>query len=62
MINYSNVHGPGHTREEYLAALNAGHETGYWDEHGHPAPWPDDIEEWTPPDKINIDPEQPTNF
>jgi hypothetical protein len=35
------------------AALNAallatGAETGFWDEHGQPAPWPDDIEEWRP--------------
>ena len=35
------------------AALNAsllatGAETGFWDETGRPAPWPDDIEEWRP--------------
>ena len=31
------------------AALNAaGTETGFWDEHGVPAPWPDDIDEWRP--------------
>jgi hypothetical protein len=22
--------------------------TGFWDETGRPAPWPDDIEEWRP--------------
>ena len=27
-----------------LALLAAGHDTGFWDEHGNPAPWPDDIE------------------
>jgi hypothetical protein len=30
------------------AALRAGIETGFWDEHGVPAPWPDDIDEWRP--------------
>jgi hypothetical protein len=35
------------------AALNAAlltHniETGFWDEHGRPAPWPDDIDQWQP--------------
>lgn len=35
------------------AALNAalratGAETGFWDDHGRPAPWPDDIDEWRP--------------
>jgi len=28
-----------------LALLAAGHDTGFWDEHGRPAPWPDDINE-----------------
>jgi hypothetical protein len=23
-------------------------ETGFWDDHGRPAPWPDDIEDWAP--------------
>jgi len=22
-------------------------ETGFWDDQGRPAPWPDDIDEWT---------------
>jgi hypothetical protein len=35
------------------AALNAalaatGAETGFWDEQGRPAPWPDDIDQWQP--------------
>jgi hypothetical protein len=35
------------------AALNAellatGHDSGFWDDNGGPAPWPDDIEEWSP--------------
>jgi hypothetical protein len=30
------------------ALLATGADTGFWDQHGHPAPWPDDIDEWTP--------------
>jgi hypothetical protein len=30
------------------AFLAVGAETGWWDDHGNPAPWPDDIEDWTP--------------
>jgi hypothetical protein len=35
------------------AALNAALladnvETGFWDDQGRPAPWPDDIDEWRP--------------
>jgi hypothetical protein len=29
-----------------LAATDA--DTGFWDDHGRPAPWPDDIDEWAP--------------
>ena len=36
-------------REELNAALLAeGTETGFWDDDGRPAPWPDDIEQWQP--------------
>ena len=31
------------TREEDLAILAAGNETGWWDDRGRPAPWPDDF-------------------
>jgi hypothetical protein len=31
-----------------LALLAIGTETGFWDERGRPAPWPDDIHEWRP--------------
>ncbi len=49
------------------AALNAalltnGTDSGLWDEHGRPAPWPDDINEWRPTtsDPITLEPgEQP---
>lgn len=35
-------------REALNAALLAdGTETGFWDSHGRPAPWPDDIDDWT---------------
>jgi len=31
------------------AALHADNtETGFFDDHGNPAPWPDDIDQWTP--------------
>jgi hypothetical protein len=30
-------------RERDLAILAAGGNTGWWDEHGIPAPWPDDF-------------------
>jgi hypothetical protein len=38
---------------EDRAALNAamhatGTETGFWDNHGRPAPWPTDIDNWRP--------------
>ncbi len=35
--------GPGHTHAAYLATLAAGYDTGWWDERGVPAPWPDDF-------------------
>jgi hypothetical protein len=30
-------------RDQDLALLAAGHETGWWNEHGVPAPWPEDF-------------------
>jgi hypothetical protein len=39
----------GAEREALNAALfAAGTETGFWDDSGCPAPWPDDIDDWTP--------------
>ncbi|MFH5211167.1 hypothetical protein ACHIPZ_23595 [Antrihabitans sp. NCIMB 15449] len=39
-------------REQDLATLNAGGFTGWWDEHGQPAPFPDDFfdpdSQWRP--------------
>jgi hypothetical protein len=40
-----------------LALLAAGHDTGFWDEPGRPAPWPDDIDEWRPAQRTH----HPTN-
>jgi hypothetical protein len=37
------VYGPGYTQAEYLRALAAGYETGWWADNGIPAPWPDDF-------------------
>ena len=41
---------PGAAQRAWLnARLHAtGHDSGFWDEHGRPAPWPDDIDEWRP--------------
>jgi hypothetical protein len=37
------------TRQARNAALTAtGADTGFWDDHGRPAPWPNDIEHWAP--------------
>jgi hypothetical protein len=35
--------GPGHGRDHDLALLAAGGETGWWDDNGVPAPWPEDF-------------------
>jgi hypothetical protein len=37
------------TRARRNTALHADHiETGFFDDHGRPAPWPDDIDHWQP--------------
>jgi hypothetical protein len=39
----------GLPEHEYLAMLTAGDETGWWDENGQPAPWPEDFPDgWQP--------------
>ncbi len=43
MTRLRDIYGPGHTQADYQRALAAGHETGWWDEHGVPAPWPEDF-------------------
>ncbi|GAB3767362.1 hypothetical protein [Microlunatus parietis] len=42
-IDLRDIHGPGFTQDQYRAALEAGYETGWWDDTGRPAPWPDDF-------------------
>jgi hypothetical protein len=47
---------------EQRATLNAalqatGADTGFWDETGQPAPWPDDIDEWRPSTSDPVTPE-----
>jgi hypothetical protein len=38
-----------HERARLNAALEAtGAQTGFWDDHGNPAPRPDDIDDWAP--------------
>ena len=39
---------PASRAELNAALLTTGADTGFWDEHGRPAPWPDDIDEWRP--------------
>lgn len=43
------------------ALLEAGQETGFWDDHGRPAPWTDDIDEWSPTtqEPLTLQPGQP---
>ena len=36
MTRLSEIYGPGHTQADYLRALAAGYETGWWDHHGVP--------------------------
>ena len=43
MTSLREIYGPGFTRAEYQRALAAGYETGWWDDNGIPAPWPDDF-------------------
>jgi hypothetical protein len=39
MTRLRDIYGPGFTQAEYLRALAAGYETGWWDDNGVPAPW-----------------------
>lgn len=49
-------------RARLNAALRAGTtESGFWDDNGVPAPWPDDIEDWTA-DIHPSAPDRPHNF
>ncbi len=50
---------PTNPREHDLATLAAGDVTGWWDDHGQPAPWPDDFfdpdTDWRPATNITPD-------
>ena len=65
MTRLTDIYGPGHTQADYQRALAAGYETGWWGEHGVPAPWPDDFLDpnsgWhdPKPDSPPTDPDQP---
>jgi hypothetical protein len=43
MTRLRDIYGPGFSQDEYLRALAAGYETGWWDDNGVPAPWPEDF-------------------
>jgi hypothetical protein len=45
MTRLRDIYGPGFTRAEYLRALAAGYQTGWWDHNGVPAPWPDNYDD-----------------
>jgi len=49
------------TRPDPRAELAAGTETGWWDDDGIPAPWPENFpQNWRPEThEINSEPEQP---
>ena len=58
--------GPGLTRQAYLHQLTETGHTGYYDERGVPAPWPEDFcdpdSQWQPTtggDTTTTDPNQP---
>lgn len=64
MTELRDIYGPGHSQADYHRALAAGHETGWWDAHGHPAPWPEDFLDpnsgWhAGPRRIPPEPDQP---
>ena len=42
------IPGPEHRAELTAVLLATGADTGFWDDQGRPAPWPDDIDEWRP--------------
>jgi len=54
--------------DEQAAAINADfladrtNYTGWWDESGRPAPWPEDLDDWrpSPPEPITTEPGEPT--
>jgi hypothetical protein len=57
---------PGRSHDEDLAHLAAGYQTGWWDDHGQPAPWPDDFFEphsgWHPAGSEDNNPSPRNDF
>jgi hypothetical protein len=62
MIRLRDIYGPGFTQAEYLRGLDAGYETGWWDDNGIPAPWPDGFPDpnsgWQLSDQAGAEPQQ----
>jgi len=48
MTGNSAIPGPEERAARNAALFTDNIETGFWDHQGRPAPWPDDIDEWTP--------------
>ena len=42
------IPGPADRQARNAALAATGADTGFWDDHGRPAPWPDDINQWLP--------------
>ncbi|GAA4477169.1 hypothetical protein [Phytohabitans houttuyneae] len=42
------IPGPAERARRNAALAANGTETGFWDDHGRPAPWPEDIDHWHP--------------
>jgi hypothetical protein len=47
---------PAERTARNTALNNDNIETGWWDDQGRPAPWPDDIDQWQP---VTSEPGQP---
>lgn len=47
-MTHASIPNPDERAALNAALLATGHDSGFWDEHGRPAPWPNDIDEWRP--------------
>jgi hypothetical protein len=47
-MNPNPIPDPDQRRALNTALHTTGTESGFWDEQGRPAPWPEDIDDWTP--------------
>jgi len=61
MTYHDQIPGPAERARLNAALLNDNIESGWWDDQGRPAPWPDDIDEWRPftADPVIPEPGQP---